>query len=403
MLLVAVSTMRRFISCIGLWMPGVSKSTICAPGRFTHGEDAVARRLGLVGDDRDLLAHQPVHEGGLADVRAAHHRHEPGAERGRRRRSSLTPGSPTGTRRKRTRLTRLLLGGEHLDLEAAVAACARPPAGSGRRSTSRGRPRCRSPRRSRARSRAPARAGRRSTRPVRHHAAVGLDRERLALDVVLVLDLAHQLLDDVLDGDDPAVPPYSSMTTAKVTRRPCISRRSSAMRLVSGHEVDGPHEAAQRAAPASPSKSSRSRTSTTPRMSSRSLPKTGIRLYLVSRISRRSSATGAAGGDRDDVGPRASSPRARASREKRSSASTSRASSASLHRRRRRPRARGALSVGLVRAPGPRRRRSRATSGLERPAPRGGTRAAAAGSERSGSCRTRRRARSGGRAAGTPS
>ena len=35
MLRVAVSTMRRFISCIGLWMPGVSKSTICAPGRFT--------------------------------------------------------------------------------------------------------------------------------------------------------------------------------------------------------------------------------------------------------------------------------------------------------------------------------------------------------------------------------
>ena len=35
MLLVAVSTMRRFISCIGLWMPGVSKRTICAPGRFT--------------------------------------------------------------------------------------------------------------------------------------------------------------------------------------------------------------------------------------------------------------------------------------------------------------------------------------------------------------------------------
>ena len=27
--------MRRFISCIGLWMPGVSKSTIWAPGRFT--------------------------------------------------------------------------------------------------------------------------------------------------------------------------------------------------------------------------------------------------------------------------------------------------------------------------------------------------------------------------------
>ena len=29
----AVSTMRRFIWCMGLWIPGVSKSTSWAPGR----------------------------------------------------------------------------------------------------------------------------------------------------------------------------------------------------------------------------------------------------------------------------------------------------------------------------------------------------------------------------------
>ena len=72
--------MRSFMRCMGLWMPGVSKSTIWPPGRFDHGQDAVARGLRLVGDDRDLLAHQPVHERGLAHVGPADHGHEAAAE-----------------------------------------------------------------------------------------------------------------------------------------------------------------------------------------------------------------------------------------------------------------------------------------------------------------------------------
>ena len=61
------------------------------PGAVHHGQDAVAGRLGLVGDDRDLLADQAVHEGGLAHVGPADHRHEAGAEGDDP--ASLTPGS----------------------------------------------------------------------------------------------------------------------------------------------------------------------------------------------------------------------------------------------------------------------------------------------------------------------
>ena len=46
------------------------------------GADVPARGLGLVRDDRDLLPHQPVDQGGLADVGPAHHRDHPGPEAG---------------------------------------------------------------------------------------------------------------------------------------------------------------------------------------------------------------------------------------------------------------------------------------------------------------------------------
>jgi hypothetical protein len=41
--------------------------------------DVAPRRLRLVGDDRDLLADQRVHEGRLADVGASHDGHDAGA------------------------------------------------------------------------------------------------------------------------------------------------------------------------------------------------------------------------------------------------------------------------------------------------------------------------------------
>ncbi len=104
MLLVAVSTMRRFISCIGLWMPGVSKSTIWAPGRFTTARmrlrvvwglsETIATfwptsrftRVDLPTFGRPTTVTKPARKGTTT--------------------ASLTPGSRPAARRKRTRLTR---------------------------------------------------------------------------------------------------------------------------------------------------------------------------------------------------------------------------------------------------------------------------------------------------------
>ena len=54
--------------------------------------------------------------------------------------------------------------------------------------------------------------------------------------VVLVGDLADDLLQDVLDRHHPAVPPNSSTTTTRCTRFACISFSSSSTGLESGHQ-----------------------------------------------------------------------------------------------------------------------------------------------------------------------
>src|SRR6185295_8578744 len=91
----------------------------------------------------------------------------------------------------------------------------------------------------------------------------------------------------------PAVPPYSSITTANVLRPAWNSFSRSAIFFVSGTtnaaRTNGPTGSEP-----SPSYSTRSRTLATPTMSSRLSPKTGTRLYFVSRKILRSSSTGAA-------------------------------------------------------------------------------------------------------------
>ena len=87
----------------------------------------------------------------------------------------------------------------------------------------------------------------------------------------------------------PAVPPYSSMTTAKVMRRglELLQQLRDLLRL--RHQEDGRAPAAAAGRRARPRTRRRSRTVTTPTMSSRFSPKTGMRLYLVSRMTRRRS------------------------------------------------------------------------------------------------------------------
>ena len=107
--------------------PGVSKSTICAAGAVDHGQDAVARGLGLVGDDRDLLADQPVDERGLAHVGPADHGDEAGAE-GRRwlAHAGLTPAHHRLAPEAHA-VDALAARRPHLDREApVVGALARP-------------------------------------------------------------------------------------------------------------------------------------------------------------------------------------------------------------------------------------------------------------------------------------
>ena len=103
----------------------------------------------------------------------------------------------------------------------------------------------------------------------------------------------------------PAVPPYSSMTTAKVMRRACISRSRSGIRLVSGTRWAGSGQRACTGASGSPSKARRSRTSTTPCDVVEVLAVDGDAAVLAlahEPPQRRPRA--AAGRDRHDVGAR---------------------------------------------------------------------------------------------------
>ena len=75
----ASSSMARFSRWSGLWRPGVSTKTICPSCAVPDPEDAPARRLRLVGDDRDLRPDEGVHERRLPRVRPPDDRHRPGA------------------------------------------------------------------------------------------------------------------------------------------------------------------------------------------------------------------------------------------------------------------------------------------------------------------------------------
>ena len=73
--------------------PGVSVNTICAPSVVPDRADAAPGRLRLVGDDRDLLPDERVHERGLADVRPPDHRDDAAAEGRSSTRSSGSNGA----------------------------------------------------------------------------------------------------------------------------------------------------------------------------------------------------------------------------------------------------------------------------------------------------------------------
>ena len=60
--------MRTFIRCVGLCTPGVSTNTTWPVVVVLHADDPRARRLRLVGHDRELLADDAIEEGGLAGV-----------------------------------------------------------------------------------------------------------------------------------------------------------------------------------------------------------------------------------------------------------------------------------------------------------------------------------------------
>ena len=64
----------------GLWNPGVSVNTTWTSLGGPDRVDVAPRRLGLVGDDRDLRPDQRVHERRLADVRPPDDGDEPAAE-----------------------------------------------------------------------------------------------------------------------------------------------------------------------------------------------------------------------------------------------------------------------------------------------------------------------------------
>ena len=103
----------------------------------------------------------------------------------------------------------------------------------------------------------------------------------------------------------PAVPPYSSITTAKAHAArpgtPSAARRSSWSPAPGRPGAPAGAAGSRRAALVLDAGRARV---TTPTMSSRFSPKTGMRLYLVSRITRRRSRHGRGRGDGHDVGPR---------------------------------------------------------------------------------------------------
>src|SRR5262249_49932647 len=207
----------------GLVDPGGVEEHDLAVGAVDHGQDAVARGLRLVGDDRDLLAHQPVHERALPHVRPAHDRDE----------ARPHAGLATAMRRKRTRLTRLR--------SASTTSTSKPR--YSRRSPVRGtRPKSAVtnpptvPTSSSWASEASSPTSSRSTftRPATSTEPSG-STEMGSLSTSnssLISPTSSSTMSSTVTS--PAVPPYSSTTTANVVCCCCSSRRRSAILFVAG-------------------------------------------------------------------------------------------------------------------------------------------------------------------------
>ncbi len=253
------STMRSFMRCIGLWMPGVSKRTICPSGRLTTARMRLRVVWGLSETMATFWPTRSVDQRRLADVRA-------GPRRSRSRTEARPPARSCrsgGRRRKRTRLTRLRSASTTSSMKPRYSMLlARPrDAAEGRRHQPAHRAHV---------ARRPATASSacssrsRFTRPGDQHRAVGLDADRLGLHVVLVLDLADQLLDDVLDRHQPggAAVLVDHDGEGGALGLQLLQQLGDLLGL--GHQVRPRAPAACSGSSGAPSWSSRSRTSTTP-------------------------------------------------------------------------------------------------------------------------------------------
>src|SRR5207244_2585272 len=256
-----------------------------AVGPVQDGQDAVAGRLRLVGDDRDLVAHQPVDERGLAHVGPADDGDEARVEGGRGGGLGRHGVGASATRRNRTRFTRLrsasitstskprystLSPGRGTRPNTAVTS---PPTVPTFSPSLRGASRACS---SRSTFTRPAT----TTAPSR---STLIGSASTSYSSLISPTISSTMSSTVTR---PAVPPYSSITTAKLFRPAWNSFSRSAIFFVSGTT-----KAARASGPTgsepSPSYSTRSRTLATPTTSSRFSPYTGTRLYLVSRKIRR--------------------------------------------------------------------------------------------------------------------
>ena len=282
--------MRRFIRCIGLWMPGVSKSTICPSGLFTTARMRLRVVCGLSETmatfwptrlftsvdlptlGRPTTVTSPVWMAGAGVVPL-------------RPPSPLTASASADLRRKRTRFTRLCSAETTSTMKPLKsmrspvrgtrpnAVATRPPTVSTLSPSARGTSRACSNRST-------------LTRPATSTAPSGsttIGSASRSYSSLISPTISSTMSSTVTS---PAVPPYSSITTANVMRRAWNSFRSSAIFFVSGTRRAG-RTSGRTGSEGGPSCSMRSRTVTTPTMSSRFSPNTGMRLYLVSRMSRR--------------------------------------------------------------------------------------------------------------------
>ena len=190
---VAASTIRRFIRCIGLWIPGVSMNTIWPPAAL---RTPTMRWRVVCGLSETIATFWPTNRLSSVDLPAFG---RPTSETNPA--FTSRPRRPAAAARADADLVDAApLGLEDLDVEAVDRRTARRRPARGRRASARSR------RRSRTRRRRSRRRAARPCSPIADLAAedervVGLAHDRLGFEVVLVANLADELLDDVLDGD----------------------------------------------------------------------------------------------------------------------------------------------------------------------------------------------------------